>query len=233
MNYQYSKKFFIGYSDVDKNDKCKLNKIVDLLQNTATMHSKSVGYGTKEMMNLKQAWLMLGWRVKIIKFPEADMDVEVRTWSRGIKTFEAKRGYEIYSEDGELLIVADSNWALFDLEKQKLIRAPQEMIDVYGAIDRDVFEGEKTEKLRDNEIVENEIFVEVGKRDIDTNNHMNNSKYLEYIIEVLPDNLEISEFECVYRKQIPFGEQINISYGEGMCRIKNSNNELNFLLKIK
>lgn len=232
MDYQYSKKFFIGYSDVDKNDKCKLYKIVDLLQNTATMHSKSVGYGTKSMMELKQAWLMLGWKVKILKYPEADMDVEVRTWSRGIKGVEAKRGYEIFSEDGELLIVADSSWALFDLEAQKLIRAPEEMKNAYGAIEKDPFNYEKSERIRDNGIIDDEVTMVVGKRDIDTNNHMNNSKYMEYIMEVLPDNMNVSEFECVYRKQVTLGERISISYGDDMCRIKNSNDEIAFLLKI-
>lgn len=233
MEYQYSKKFFIGYSDVDKNNKCKLSKIVDLLQNTATMHSKSLGYGTKEMMNLKQAWLMLGWKVRILKYPEADMDVEVRTWSRGIKSIEAKRGYEIYSEDGELLIVADSNWALFDLEKQKLSRAPEEMKEAYGAIEIDPFEGEKTERLKDNEVIENEVCITVGKRDIDTNNHMNNSKYMDYIVEVLPENKEIYEFENAYKKQVKYGEEIKMSYGDGIARIKNTDNENVFLLKIK
>ena len=232
MNYQYSKKFFIGYSDVDKNDKCKLSKIIDLLQNTATLHSKSVGYGTKAMMELKQAWIMLGWRVRILKYPEADMDVEVRTWSRGIKSVEAKRGYEIFSEDGELLIIADSTWALFDLEAQKLIRAPEEMKNAYGSIDRDMFEGEKSERLIDNDIIENEVSIVVGKRDIDTNNHMNNSKYLDYIIEVIPDNIEIKEFECTYKKQVGYGEKINISYGDNICRIKKASDELSFLLKI-
>ena len=233
MDYQYSKKFFIGYSDVDKNNKCKLVKIVDLLQNTATLHSKSVGYGTKEMMQLKQAWLMLGWKVRILKYPEADMDVEVRTWSRGIKGVEAKRGYEIYSEEGELLIIADSSWALFDLEAQKLIRAPEEMIAAYNSIDRDPFNGEKMERVRDNDIIENEILIPVGKRDIDTNNHMNNSKYMEYIVEVLPEEFEIMEFECAYKKQIVYGDTMKISYGSGMCRIKNSNDELAFMIKIK
>lgn len=233
MDYQYSKKFFIGYSDVDKNDKCKLCKIVDLLQNTATMHSKTVGYGTKSMMELKQAWLMLGWKVKILKYPEADMDVEVRTWSRGIKGVEAKRGYEIFSEEGELLIVADSSWALFDLENQKLIRAPEEMINAYGAIDRNPFGEVKTERLRDNDIVDNEISMKVGKRDIDTNNHMNNSKYMEYIVEVLPDNIKVTEFESVYKKQVAYGEEIKISYGDNMCRIKNSKDETAFLIRVR
>ena len=161
------------------------------------------------------------------------MDVEVRTWSRGIKGVEAKRGYEIYSEEGELLIIADSSWALFDLEAQKLIRAPEEMIAAYNSIDRDPFNGEKMERVRDNDIIENELLIPVGKRDIDTNNHMNNSKYMEYIVEVLPEEFEIMEFECAYKKQIVYGDTMKISYGSGMCRIKNSSDELAFMVKFK
>ena len=225
MEYQYAKKFFVGYSDVDSKNRCKLSKIVDLLQNTATLHSKSVGYGTKVMMELKQAWLMLGWHVRILKYPEADMDVEVRTWSRGIKGVEAKRGYEILNEDGEVLMIADSSWALFDLETQKLIRAPEEMVNAYGAVDYNPFEGEKIERLRDNQINEQEVKIKVGKRDIDTNHHMNNAKYMEYAMEVLPNEFEITEFENAYRKQVAYGEEI--------CRIQNESEETCFLLRIK
>lgn len=233
MDYQYAKNFFIGYSDIDKQDKCKLSKIIDLLQNTATLHSKSVGYGTKEMMLRKQAWLMISWKVKILKYPEADMDVEVRTWSRGVKGIEARRGYEVVSVDtGEVLIIGDSAWALFDLENQKLIRASDEMVNAYAKLERDPFDGEKPEHLKDNDVIEKEIITKVEKRDIDTNNHMNNSKYMEYLMEVIPDDMQITKFESAYRKQLTYGETIKVSYGDGMCRIKNSDDETVFLLKI-
>jgi acyl-ACP thioesterase len=148
---------------VDSNNRCKLSKIVDMLQNAATLHSKSIGYGTKEMMELKQAWLMLGWHVRILKYPEADMDVEVRTWSRGLKGVEAKRGYEVVNEKDEVLLIADSTWTLFDLESQKLIRAPEEMINAYSALERNPFEGEKSERVRDNQLYEQEVKIKVGK----------------------------------------------------------------------
>ena len=51
--YHYIQKYFVGYSDVDKNNRCKLSRIIDMLQNVATMHSKQVGYGTNKMMELK------------------------------------------------------------------------------------------------------------------------------------------------------------------------------------
>lgn len=233
MEYQYAKKFFVGYSDVDVNNHCKLSKIVDLLQNAATLHSDTLGFGAKVMMQRKQVWLMLGWHVRILQYPESDTDVEVRTWCRNIKGVEAKRGFEIVNEAGDTLILADSSWALYDLETQKLLRVPEEMLQAYTGMDRDPFEGEPKERLRDNDVVETEFQMRVGKRDIDTNHHMNNGKYMEVIMEVLPEDQKITEFVSSYRKQMTYGEEIQVSYGEGICRIKNEKGETTFLLQVK
>ena len=58
MDYQCSKKFYVGYSDVDSKDKCRLSRILDFCQNVATIHSETLGYGTKGMMDLGWAWLV-------------------------------------------------------------------------------------------------------------------------------------------------------------------------------
>ncbi len=228
MEYQCAKKFYVGYSDVDSNDKCRLSKILDYLQNVATIHSESLGYGTKAMMDLKQAWLVTSMKVRIFKYPVADKEIECRTWSRGLKGVTAKRDYEVFSEDGEKLFIGSSNWALFDLENQKLMRVPEEMQNAYSKLDKEVFEGEETGKAKDNDVIETEKVFEIGKRDIDTNHHLNNARYFDLISEVLPDDLKVKGFECFYKKQIMYKEIVYISYGEGCARIKNEAGETCF-----
>ena len=97
MDYHYAHEYLVGYSDVDKNNKMKLSRIVDLLQNIATWHSKTIGYGTAEMKELKLGWLVLAWRIKILKYPEADEYIEIRTWSKKPKGLHAYRDFEIIS----------------------------------------------------------------------------------------------------------------------------------------
>ena len=231
MEYQCSKNFYVGYSDVDSNDKCRLSKILDLCQNVATIHSDGIGYGTKGMMDRGWAWLVTGMRIRIYKYPIADREVECRTWSRGIKGILAKRDYEIFDDSGEKIIIGTSSWALFNLTEQKLMRAPQEMQDAYQKIDRSVFEGEDETRLKDNEIVEVEKEFEIGKRDIDTNHHLNNARYFDLISEVLPDDLDVKEFECAYKKQIRYKEKVKVSYGDNFARIKNEAGETCFIVK--
>ena len=231
MDYQYSKKFYVGYSDVDSNNKCRLSKILDLCQNIATIHSDGLGFGTKGMMERNMAWLVTGLKVRILKYPIADREVECRTWSRGLKGVLAGRDYEIYDLDGNLLVLADSQWALFDLINQRLTRVTEEMKNAYGSLDRYVFEGEEKIHLIDNDVIEIEKEFEIGKRDIDTNHHLNNARYFDLISEVLPDNYEVNQFECAYKKQIKYLEKIKVSYGENFARIKNELGETCFIVK--
>ncbi len=231
MDYQCSKNFYVGYSDVDSNDKCRLSRILDLCQNVATIHSETLGYGTRGMMNLGWAWLVTGMKIRIFKYPVADKEVECRTWSRGLKGVTAKRDYEILDDKGEVLLIGDSSWALFDLKEQKLIRVPEEMQNAYSKLDRAVFEGEEQTRIKDNDVVEIEKEFEIGKRDIDTNHHMNNARYFDLISEVLPDDYKVHQLECFYKKQVKYKEKVKVSFGEDFARIKNEAGETCFYVK--
>lgn len=233
-SYHYAQKYFIGYSDVDKNNKCKLSRIVDMLQNVATMHSKQVGYGTKEMMNAKMGWLLLIWKIRILHYPEADEYVDVRTWSKKLKGLHALRGFEVYDKDGNLLIIAESSWTLFDLENQKPLKISEKMIDAYGELPREVFDT-PTRKIQDTLDDENASVYEfkIEKRDIDTNNHTNNAKYLEFMMEVIPDNKVINEIEINYKKQTVYGEKLKLYYSDTLGIIKDEDNEICTIMKYK
>ena len=231
MEYQCSKKFYVGYSDVDSNDKCRLSRILDLCQNIAVIHSDGLGYGTRGMMDRGWAWLVTRMKIRILKYPVADREVEMRTWSRGLKGVTANRGYEMLNDDGEQLLVGDSHWVLFNLEDQKIMRIPEEMEQSYSKLDRYVFEGEEESKIKDNDIIEVEKEFTIGKRDIDTNRHLNNARYFDFVSEVLPDDLDVKEFDCTFKKQVKYLDKVKVSYGEGFARIKNEAGETCFFVK--
>lgn len=228
MEYHFSQKFFIGYSDVDRNNRIKLSKLVDLLQNTATGHSKTVGYGTEEMMKRKQGWLVLAWKIKVIKYPVADMYVEVRTWSKKPKGLHAYRDFEIVDESGNVMVLAMSSWVLYDLESKRPTRTSAEMLEKYGEIDRNSLEEGFTKIVIDDEgtLSNEQAEIVVGKRDIDTNGHTNNAKYLDFMMEVFPDDLKIEEIELEYKKQVMYAEKLLVTFDGKFCTIKNENDEI-------
>ena len=228
MDYHFAQRFFIGYSDVDRNNNLRLSRLLDLLQNTATIHSKSLGYGTFEMMELGLGWLALAWKIKILKYPKADTYIEVRTWSKSGRGLHAYRDYEIVDEDGNTMILVASSWVLYDLKAQKPIKSLPEM--KYGVIDRDALEEPISRTLSEDVDDGNKAEIIIGKRDIDTNGHVNNAKYMEYFMEVTPDNFEAKDIEIHYKRQTMFGEKIIALFDGSTCVMKNEDGEVKVVI---
>ena len=217
MDYHFKYRFLVGYGEVDAHNKMRLSSLLNYLQDVATMHSKTLGYGTKECLELGIGWLLLSWHLKMYSYPEGDSTIEIRTWSRGIKGIHARRAYEILDEEGNLIAEADSIWALVDINARKPIRPLPGMAEAYSAIDRMPFENEKV-RIAEPEIVDSKISLKVQRRDIDTNRHCNNTKYIEYAIEAIPESLydekHIEELEIVYKKQVVYDETIEVTFSE-------------------
>ncbi len=229
MDYHYAHKYLVGYSDVDRNDRMKLSRIIDLFQNIATWHSKSIGYGTHEMMSLKLGWLVLAWKIKILKYPQADENIEIRTWSKTPKGLHAFRDFEILNENGEPMVLATSSWILYDLEAKRPVRLLKDMIDGYGAIDRNALD-EEISKLKDEKIDGETLDIQITKRDIDTNHHVNNAKYVEFFEEMLPENVLINELEIQYKRQTLLGEKLHLTFDGRECTMENDNGDINVII---
>lgn len=231
MQYHYAHKYLVGYSDVDKNNRMKLSRIVDMLQNVATWHSKSIGYGTSEMMKLKWGWLVIAWKIKILEYPVADEEIEIRTWSKPQKGLHAYRDFEIVDKDNKTLVLVESSWILYDLENKRPLRLPEEMMEKYGSIDRNALDGEIS-KAKDEKINGETLEITVTKRDIDTNHHVNNAKYLEFFEEILPENILPKEIEVHYRHQTILGEKLLLTFNGTECTMQNENGEVNVTIKM-
>lgn len=229
--YHYAHKYLVGYSDVDQNNKMKISRIIDMLQNIATWHSKSIGYGTSEMMDLKQGWLVLAWKIKILRYPVADENIEIRTWSKGFKGLHAFRNFEILNDAGETLLLATSNWILYDLVEKKPLRLPAEMMDKYGVIERNALD-EGISRVRDEDVSGECYEITTTKKDIDTNHHVNNAKYVEFFEEILPEDISINEIEIHYKKQTVLGEKLYLFFDGKTCVMKDGNGDIHTIIKI-
>ena len=239
MDYHYKHNFLVGYGEVDEYNCLRISSLLNFLQDVATMHSKTLGYGTSECMELGIGWLLLSWHLKMYKYPKGDTNIEIRTWSRGIERIHARRSYEIFDEDGELVAEADSIWALVDIKERKPIRPLEGMAEKYSAIDRKPFENEKV-KILEPESIDSILSLIVQRRDIDTNRHCNNTKYIEYAVEAIPEEIyekkHIEEMEIVYKKQVVYKDKINVTCSiiaddVFVNMIKNENDEVTTIIK--
>lgn len=181
------------------------------------------GYGVNTTDETNLTWLLLAWKVKVIKRPKYGQTLDIHTWSRCIVKCYAYRDFEIYDEQNNLCVIATSKWLLIDTRKGKIAKIEPEMADKYKSeLDRCVFEEKEIEKLKLPESFENSIIYKVNRKDIDVIGHMHNLYYLDLAYETLPEEIynrrPFDNIEIMYKKEIKFGETV-------VCKYSNENNK--------
>lgn len=227
----FTRDFRISLSMLGKNTGISNKGFLSLLQDIAEMHSASIGYGVTDIDKTNRSWALLNWKVKIITRPKYGDTITIKTWARHSTKLYCYRDFEVFNSDGDLIAIATSKWILIDVEKGKVAKLDDELMNLYNPENKSVFNIVEIDKLTEPENISDTINYIIRKSDIDINNHVNNLCYIDIALEAFPgDNNEFnscSEFEIMYKHQIKLEDNISVSYSlennENYVVIKSNN----------
>ena len=212
----FKEKFKMGLNDIGKDNKIKNISILKILENIGGYHSDIAGYGSNDIATNKLTWILLDWKLKVLNRPKYGQTLDVHTWARVGNRFFTYRDFEIYDENGTLCAIATSKWTLINIEEGKMERITEEVIEKYKTEEKEVFPGEKLDKLQMPEEFLSSINYTVKRKDIDINKHMHNLNYLDLAYEVLPEEVyDLRPFDNVrimYKKEIKYGDTVECKY---------------------
>ena len=210
-----SEKFYVGYSDIDKNFRLSNTSILKMFQNIVTMHAK---IANDSLRSGDYGWFLTAYKVKIPKRPEYESWFELSTWSREIKGFVASREFESRDENGDLRISALSNWVRINKNTKKIEKVSPEIVDSYGREEKTNFDSPWIEKLKECDRIDYEKTVKIDRNFIDVHDHVNNVAYLELAYNALPDsvygNFDCREFEITYKHAIKCYDEVRLQFTE-------------------
>lgn len=208
----YEEKILITSNDVDDHYDLKISTIFKYLQQVSTNHSELIGLGKKDTVDKGVFWVITRMQVKILKMPKMLDTLRVTTHPGDLTMFVFPRYYQIYNEQGELCIVASAAWVLLDINTHKIVMKP------FG--DGYTFKGEKDPSdipLPGRVTFDNLFELETRKvryNDIDLNGHLNNTKYIDYIIDTHDVNFykkhRVNEIIINYEKEIKNGDKVEL-----------------------
>ncbi len=207
-----------GLKDIGKNNLIKNETILEILENVGGEHSNKAGYGALDIERTGVSWVLLEWKIKVIKRPIYSEDLTVETWGRGFQKAYTYRDYRVYNSKNELCIIATSKWALIDINKRNVVKLTDEIKEKYEPEDISVFEETKINKIEIPDKFLQELEYKVGRKDIDVNNHMHNTYYLNLAYEVLPtevyENRPYDSIRITYKKEIKLGDVVTCKYAK-------------------
>ncbi len=209
--------FDFNIRDIDKNTELTNKAILGFFEDIGGYQSDIAGYGLKDIEKTKLSWVLLHWKIKVLKRMKYGDEIHVKTWSRGAIRACCYRDFEIFNSKGELCVIATSRWALIHLEKG-LMRLTNELVEKYQTEDKCVFESFTFDKLKEPENSLLTFKYTIQRRDIDINNHMHNLCYLDLAYEALPkevyENSSFDNVEIMYKSGAFFGDNLKCFYAQ-------------------
>lgn len=238
----FTRDFRIGLSMLGKNTYISNKGLLTILQDIAEMHSASIGYGVTDIYTTNNSWALLSWKVKFISRPKYGEDLTIRTWARYYTKLFSYRDFEVYNTEGKLLAIATSKWVLIDIEKGKIAKLDDSIMELYNPEDKSVFDTVEIDKLTEPDSYSSTTNYLIRKSDIDVNNHVNNLFYVDMALEAFPGDTNefnsCTELEIMYKHQIRLDDDVTLHYSnennEHCVAIKSDNsNVLHSIIKFR
>lgn len=204
----YKQTHTIGIEEINSQCEATNRALLVAMENIACAYSANIGYGARDIKTKKRAWILLQWKMQVLKRPFYNEKVEIITWSRNIDKLFAYRDYEIRYENGELLAIGTSKWLLMDTERKRPVRITEDVMKLYENENKSVFE-KNEDKIQYDEnrlkTVKCQPYT-LLRRDFDMHGHMHNINYLDMVYEILPqdvyDTVDFNTVHIEYKKQI-------------------------------
>ena len=211
----FEHKFDFSIRDINNNTELTNKAILGFFEDIGGYQSDIAGYGLKDIEETKLSWVLLHWKVKVLKRIKYGDSINVKTWSRGAIRACCFRDYEIYNEKNELCVIGTSKWALIHLEKG-LMRLTDELVEKYQTENKLAFENFNFDKLKEPQNSLLTFEYKVQRRDIDINKHMHNLCYLDLAYEALPqevyENASFDNVEIMYKSGAFLGDNLKCFY---------------------
>ena len=190
-----------------------LPTICNLLQEAASLHAASLGFGKGDFAAAGEniSWVLTRMVVKMNRYPAWEDELTVETFPRGGRKIVAWRDFEVKDAKGETLGVASSEWMIIDLSTRKIHAVPEKVFAANDPGNAPVLGLEPFAKFRfpDGESGGTPLRFTATKSQIDLNGHVNNVHYIDWMLEPCASRCP-AEMEIVFRSETFAGDEVRV-----------------------
>lgn len=192
----------VRYSELSSDGIVRPEAIVNFLQDCTTFHSESLGASVAFYESENKAWVLNAWQIEIKGELKLGDEITVGTWPYEFAGAFGLRNFIIQDKDGNNVVEANTLWVFADIATGRPIKLTEDYTKYYTLEEKlDMDYADRKIKLPEGVFSEIQKPVKIRKAFIDTNKHVNNSRYIECAAEYIPDNGKVRRIRAEYKKQ--------------------------------
>jgi acyl-ACP thioesterase len=202
--------------DADTHGNLKLYSLMNYFQEAASRNAEELHFGFDDLTNINVFWVLSRMQVHVHRLPKWNEELWLETWPMKLDKLFALRGFEVRNAENELMIEAVSAWLMIDIDSRRPKR-PSDIMPKTGWMDHKGNMYATPGKISCPEDLEFDSKLKVKYSDIDVNKHVANSKYVEWAVDPLAVQMDVSVikvYQINFLKEAKLGDEIELHTGK-------------------
>ena len=209
----YSQEFKITDNTVDCFGRLRASMILYFVQEVAGQHFSRISMDYDALAKLGMFWAIIRQKVQITRLPLRGETIRLETWPMPTTRVAYPRSVVAYDEAGNEVFRSISIWVLMDVNSRSMILPGKSGISVVGTL-------RGNELAAPNGLVAKDLRSSHNRNvfftDLDRNGHMNNTKYMDWIDDLLPSpfhrEYSLAEFTVCYLSESREGQELQLCW---------------------
>ncbi len=207
----YTKEYEVNSLNINTNKRLGLFGLLGMLQDISSIHAEKLNLGMEYMIKNNSFWVLVQQKLEMNDWPHWQDTIELKTWPTKPFGKKINRIFEVYQR-GIRIGRCITTYMVLDGEARKAItpKLPEVFI-------------EKLDENKNEDILERISLPDnfttlaqfsVRNSDLDMNNHVNNTKYSQWILDSIPFEFHhksvLKEFEINFLLETHLGDSVDI-----------------------
>lgn len=209
----FKQEFTLSDIHVDCFGRAKPSTLLYLVQEAAGRHCNLLAVDRETLSHKHLFWAVTRNRVQVTRLPKLGETVTVETWPMPTTRVAYPRSVVAYDKDGLELFRSISLWVLMDDRTRAMILPQNSGVVVDGTLTGTELSVPRAIAARP---MENAVTKTVGYSLLDRNGHMNNTRYMDWLDDLLPAQFHkqhpVQEFTVCYLSEALEGQDITLHY---------------------
>lgn len=210
----YEGNFTVRTSEIDRSKNVTVSALVNLMQEAAMQNVIELKVSVWDMESEQISWVLMRKQLHIHRLPVLGESIKIKTYPAGFDRLFTYRDYKVFDQKGELIADSGSTWVLMNTKKRRIARIP-EAIRVRGQFDNsDCLPHAKAKLPLIDQVDVQQDFL-VCWHDLDFNEHLNNVRYLQWILETIEEYLsgkwQLKTMNVIYKAECYLRDTVRVT----------------------
>lgn len=187
-SHTFEKEFTLRYFEMNKQGAITPSAMLTLLEETAADHCEMIDQSLYELGKKNTGWVLISGRLQMIRYPKYKEKITIKTWMSDYSSVKGIRENLIYDEERNIIGKAKGLWIFFDIKRRRPARIFDEIKAKWSSSKELSIDCDLHNQVPIIESGDIETKIKVKRYDTDMNEHVNNIRYLDWLMDSIPNN---------------------------------------------